>query len=275
MVFTIFAQYHLQMESYMKSVGLRVVVVNSGMQARARAKVIKAFWDKEDHVMIISNIGSAGLNFTFAQLMLIFDIDWSGVMSQQLIGHIHHPGQTKPCSGVQMVAKNTIDILLAMIRLQESNIAEHRHSSHLVEYFKWVVKLADDQACTANGLVAGEDNDDEDSQADLLEAETAQPRKKAEPKKMAKGKGKEKATEPESETKPENKEDTAPPQPAQTSGPSTAQGETPDNDPSTKPTQVDGPTKRTRGATAALATPGPRSKKAKTDSNDMDIDSPT
>ncbi|KAJ7748223.1 P-loop containing nucleoside triphosphate hydrolase protein [Mycena maculata] len=121
-VFTLLTLYHRQMASWLTSLGLKVVVVNSQTSARTRNEVIQKFGESEAHVLLISNIGGTGLNLTFARTVILYDVNWSGVQAEQIYGRIHREGQLFTTFAFQLVARQTVDVLLAMISLKKSEI---------------------------------------------------------------------------------------------------------------------------------------------------------
>ncbi|KAJ7938069.1 P-loop containing nucleoside triphosphate hydrolase protein [Mycena leptocephala] len=123
-IFTVFAQFHRHMKSFFDSCGMKTRVINGGLSAVARTKAINDFKTSDEHILIFSNVGSTGLDLTFARTILLPEANWSGVLDQQIIGRIHRQGQSQRTFVFQMMAKFTIDTLLAMIGLRKSEVAQ-------------------------------------------------------------------------------------------------------------------------------------------------------
>ncbi|KAI0257849.1 P-loop containing nucleoside triphosphate hydrolase protein [Gloeopeniophorella convolvens] len=76
------------------------------------------------HVLLISNVGSVGLNISFASIMIITDVLWSMLSDQQLIGHIWRYPQPKPVSIYQLVGHRSPDVLLNNISFDKGFIQD-------------------------------------------------------------------------------------------------------------------------------------------------------
>ncbi|KAJ7710747.1 P-loop containing nucleoside triphosphate hydrolase protein [Mycena rosella] len=196
-VFTVFQVFHAHMESYLTSLGLKVRTVSGNLSTKARTKAIQEFKDSDDHVLIISNVGAVGLDLTFARTLILYEVNWSGVLAGQIYGRIHRPGQDKPSFAFQLVGKNTVDTLLAMVASNKAKIAEDyitpAEREAYLRHFKKVFMSGDDDDDEG-------DEDEEDVMARLAAA--VKPGRKRSVKRKAE------REEPESEDEPP-----APPRP--------------------------------------------------------------
>jgi superfamily II DNA/RNA helicase len=71
-VFTMYAQFHQQMSAYLESLGLGVETISGEMNAKQRDIVLKDFRAGTKEVLIISNVGSTGIDLTFARTSIIY-----------------------------------------------------------------------------------------------------------------------------------------------------------------------------------------------------------
>jgi superfamily II DNA/RNA helicase len=71
-VFTLYAQFHLQMKSYLESLGLSAEIVNGSLTAKLRDKVIAEFREGTKNVLLMSNVGSTGMDLTFARTVVVY-----------------------------------------------------------------------------------------------------------------------------------------------------------------------------------------------------------
>ncbi|KAJ3978952.1 hypothetical protein F5890DRAFT_1646990 [Lentinula detonsa] len=60
----------------------------------------------------MSAVGTQGLNLTCARTLILFESNWSAVLAHQLYGRIHRRGQQRPTFIFQLMASNTVDVLL-------------------------------------------------------------------------------------------------------------------------------------------------------------------
>ncbi|KAJ3831317.1 hypothetical protein F5878DRAFT_667682 [Lentinula raphanica] len=60
----------------------------------------------------MSQVGSTGLNLTCARTLILYEAGWSAVTTQQIEGRIHRRGQRRPTFVVQLMAAQTVEVLL-------------------------------------------------------------------------------------------------------------------------------------------------------------------
>ncbi|KAF8344099.1 P-loop containing nucleoside triphosphate hydrolase protein [Cantharellus anzutake] len=90
----------------------------SGDSVHVRDKTLNHFSSKQDcrgnpcHVLIISGVGTMGLNITTANVVIFTDQLWSPQDERQVIGCVQQKGQTKKVTVVWLLADGTTDTLL-------------------------------------------------------------------------------------------------------------------------------------------------------------------
>ncbi|KAJ3791981.1 P-loop containing nucleoside triphosphate hydrolase protein, partial [Lentinula aff. detonsa] len=113
LVHTTFAKYHPFMIDALKIVGVNAVSINGAVPQAQRTKTIAEFKkNKRVQVLIMSAVGTQGLNLTCARTLILFESNWSAVLAHQLYGRIHRRGQQRPTFIFQLMASNTVDVLL-------------------------------------------------------------------------------------------------------------------------------------------------------------------
>ncbi|KAJ7719871.1 hypothetical protein DFH07DRAFT_784530, partial [Mycena maculata] len=153
-VYTMLAKFHDKMTEFLESAGIGTIFVNGHIEAGERHKRIGQFEkDPRLTVLIISGVGSTGLNLTAANVVILYDLTWSAVTAQQIHARIHRQGQTSPTWAIQMVATDTFEVLLATIGLGKGSMAsQFLDPARHLEYYTPL-------AAAAAQSVEGEDND--------------------------------------------------------------------------------------------------------------------
>ncbi|KAJ3764571.1 P-loop containing nucleoside triphosphate hydrolase protein, partial [Lentinula raphanica] len=93
----------------MKCCGIKVAIVNGSQSAKERTKYIDEFRLKDIDVLVVSQVGSTGLNLTCARTLILYEAGWSAVTTQQIEGRIHRRGQRLPTYVVQLMAAKTVE----------------------------------------------------------------------------------------------------------------------------------------------------------------------
>ncbi|KAJ7832437.1 hypothetical protein B0H14DRAFT_2592101 [Mycena olivaceomarginata] len=91
-IFTVFAQFHRHMKSFFDSCGMKTRVINGGLSTVARTKAINNFKTSDEHILIFSNVGSTGLNLTFARTILLPRF----LLNNMAVTHDRSHGSTAP-----------------------------------------------------------------------------------------------------------------------------------------------------------------------------------
>ncbi|KAJ7722202.1 P-loop containing nucleoside triphosphate hydrolase protein [Mycena metata] len=123
-VFTQYAQFHPVMKVYLESAGISVATVSGAMPAKQRHEVITNFAGSNKQCLILSNVGSTGVDLTFARNLVIYEQLWSGVLTNQMLGHVGRDGQTRPTFCWSLAGQGTIDMLLMLMALRKASIVK-------------------------------------------------------------------------------------------------------------------------------------------------------
>ncbi|KAL5485573.1 hypothetical protein ACEPAI_6614 [Sanghuangporus weigelae] len=93
--------------------GITTLECTGSLTVATRNRVLKQFADvRSSRVLILSSVGSAGLNLHFAQHLIFADMVWSGQVQQQIIGRIHRQPNEKQVYVWFPIVKKTTDELL-------------------------------------------------------------------------------------------------------------------------------------------------------------------
>ena len=93
--------------------GVEALECTGAMSVSACNKALKQFADdKYSRVLVLSSVGSAGLNLHFAQHLIFADMVWSGQVQQQIIGRIHRQPNEKQVYVWFPIVIDTTDELL-------------------------------------------------------------------------------------------------------------------------------------------------------------------
>ncbi|KAF4611118.1 hypothetical protein D9613_006452 [Agrocybe pediades] len=119
-----------------------------------RFEVLSSFMkDPTKRVLIISQIGSVGLNITCARYLIFLDQLWSHQEEHQIIGRIYRQGQTHRVVCYHILAENTADIVLA--RLAHGKL-------QMLEAFLSTDKASELKSVLSGGMVDEKDDDEEE-----------------------------------------------------------------------------------------------------------------
>ncbi|KAF8265969.1 hypothetical protein EI94DRAFT_1471623, partial [Lactarius quietus] len=75
-------------------------------------------------VMLLLNVGSVGLNITFANVLIIVDVLWSALSNQQLVGQVWRHPQWKQVHVYQLIGGGSPDVFLNNMSFSKSLIME-------------------------------------------------------------------------------------------------------------------------------------------------------
>ncbi|KAJ7846983.1 P-loop containing nucleoside triphosphate hydrolase protein [Mycena olivaceomarginata] len=106
---TAFCFLHNLIVSALKHIGITAIAISgaSGTPASRSSDLDRFRTDPEIHVLVMSNVGAAGLNITFCN-----DAGWSKVHRDQVAGRINRMGQKRRSFVYQMAADGSIDLAL-------------------------------------------------------------------------------------------------------------------------------------------------------------------
>ncbi|KAJ7571901.1 P-loop containing nucleoside triphosphate hydrolase protein, partial [Mycena floridula] len=90
-----------------------ILELEGSMPEKARNAVIAQFNDpKGPRILLISNVGSVGLNLQIACVLVILDSLWSSLEERQIIGRIHRQNQVKLVRVYRIIALKIPDVFL-------------------------------------------------------------------------------------------------------------------------------------------------------------------
>ncbi|TFK60422.1 P-loop containing nucleoside triphosphate hydrolase protein [Pluteus cervinus] len=95
--------------------GVQSFLISGKLSPKARDAAIQDFihsTDPEKRILLFSSVGSTGLNLACAVYIIVFDMLWSGVALQQIIGRAWRLGQTLQVRVFLVVALGTTDITM-------------------------------------------------------------------------------------------------------------------------------------------------------------------
>jgi SNF2 family DNA or RNA helicase len=118
------------------------LAINGTMTYDQRAKVVGRFkTDPLSRVLILSKVGTVGLNLTEADTIILLvsrlrshpgvtianpmqDQQWSYADENQAIGRIHRQGQTRPVTAYHILASGTVDYFVASLARGKAIVSE-------------------------------------------------------------------------------------------------------------------------------------------------------
>ncbi|KAI0348718.1 hypothetical protein OH77DRAFT_1416039, partial [Trametes cingulata] len=99
-----------------KAAGIKHMEINGSLSLQRRAAVLKEFRLSQDtFVLLLSNVGTVGLNIAFANIVIVVDNLWSAQENEQLIGRVWRHPQKKRVIVYYLIAENTSDVFLNTI----------------------------------------------------------------------------------------------------------------------------------------------------------------
>ncbi|PPQ93015.1 hypothetical protein CVT25_006099 [Psilocybe cyanescens] len=144
--------------------GVKYLWIDGRMSFQQRAQVVKKFCtDSNIRVLIMSSVGSVGLNLTVASVIIFLDQPWSAQDELQIRGRAHRQPQQQTVRCYHLLADETADIILAAL-------ARGKH--HMMAAF-----LKQEHGQELYSLLAGgtlnppEDDYDEDDPKYMLDSE--------------------------------------------------------------------------------------------------------
>ncbi|KAI9069500.1 hypothetical protein FKP32DRAFT_1559599, partial [Trametes sanguinea] len=80
-----------------------------------RAATLKAFQTGSKQILLMSNVGTVGLNIAFANIVIIMDNLWSAQETEQLMGRVWRHPQAKKTIEYHVIAAGTSDVFIGGI----------------------------------------------------------------------------------------------------------------------------------------------------------------
>ncbi|KAJ3001286.1 hypothetical protein NUW54_g6525 [Trametes sanguinea] len=94
-----------------------------------RVASLKAFQTGSKQVLLMSNVGTVGLNIAFANIVVVMDNLWSAQETEQLMGRVWRHPQEKKVIEYHIVAEGTSDIFIGGISFDKG--LAHRRLMHM------------------------------------------------------------------------------------------------------------------------------------------------
>ncbi|QRW23182.1 Helicase conserved C-terminal domain [Rhizoctonia solani] len=102
------------------------VTYNGSMATTKRQRSVEKFANNPScQIMIISNVGSAGLNLVEASVVIIVSSVWSGLELDQIMGRVDCPGQLQDVAVYNIMAPEGIDLALNVYADSKAQLSNH------------------------------------------------------------------------------------------------------------------------------------------------------
>ncbi|KAG8702956.1 hypothetical protein FRC08_003148 [Ceratobasidium sp. 394] len=127
--FIVFAMYHIPRQIIKKVFALHDIgfrELDGTMAIKARNKALKEFQDRSEiSVLLMSNVGSVGLNITSASIVIVVDQPWSYSELQQILGRAWRKGQKRIVHFYRLIARDTADEMMSGYANGKSLMQDH------------------------------------------------------------------------------------------------------------------------------------------------------
>ncbi|KAH9008003.1 P-loop containing nucleoside triphosphate hydrolase protein, partial [Lactarius hengduanensis] len=126
-IYSFFATSFPLIELVLKNNGIKSLSINGKNRQSERVSTLKDFKESAHdgpRVLILSNVGTIGLNIAFANILIIVDVLWSVLSDQQLIGRVWRYPQFKTVHIYRLIADKSPDILLNNLSYSKGFIQE-------------------------------------------------------------------------------------------------------------------------------------------------------
>ncbi|KAF7416476.1 hypothetical protein PC9H_002742 [Pleurotus ostreatus] len=120
-----FSMMAMTIETVFRMKGIGVLVLNGLMNKQDRERVIDDFVhsDAAEHrVLLFSSIGAVGLNLTCADTVIMLDMIWSQVGTEQIIGRAARLTQENAVHVYHLVALGTTDVLMSTMAREKGEM---------------------------------------------------------------------------------------------------------------------------------------------------------
>ncbi|KAH8986189.1 P-loop containing nucleoside triphosphate hydrolase protein, partial [Lactarius hatsudake] len=126
-IYSFFATSFPLIELVLNNNGIKTLSINGKNKQSEQVSTLKKFKESAHdgpRVLIISNVGTTGLNIAFANILIIVDVLWSVLSDQQLIGRVWCYPQIKTVHIYRLIADKSPDILLNNLSYSKGFIQE-------------------------------------------------------------------------------------------------------------------------------------------------------
>ncbi|KAJ2959426.1 hypothetical protein NUW54_g14477 [Trametes sanguinea] len=76
---------------------------------------LKAFQEGNTPILLMSNVGTVGLNIAVANILIVVDNLWLAQETEQLVGRVWHHPQNKTVILYSIIADNTLDVFIVSL----------------------------------------------------------------------------------------------------------------------------------------------------------------
>lgn len=119
-VFSQFSKLLLLLEEPLKAAGFKTLRLDGTMNAKQRANVIEQFQgsEKDGPMVLLASLrtSSTGINLTAASRVYLMEPWWNTGVEEQAIDRIHRIGQKEAVKVVRLIAQNSIEEKILMLR---------------------------------------------------------------------------------------------------------------------------------------------------------------
>ncbi|KAL7280993.1 hypothetical protein ACG7TL_004295 [Trametes sanguinea] len=115
LVYSAFPSLFWIISSALELLDLEHITLHGGLPAHVRTERLRQFREGSTPIMLMSNVGTTGLNIAFANILIIVDNLWSAQENEQLVGRLWRHPQKKTVIRYQIIADNTSDVFIASV----------------------------------------------------------------------------------------------------------------------------------------------------------------
>ncbi|KIM35969.1 hypothetical protein M413DRAFT_32020, partial [Hebeloma cylindrosporum] len=112
-IFSAFAMTAQTLSSALTVNGVKNLVMTGNHNMKTRDQIVTDFFKTDARVLILTDVGSTGLNLTCASIVIHFDVVWSGVYMNQVEGRCWRIGQGKIVIVYHLIAESSSDALMS------------------------------------------------------------------------------------------------------------------------------------------------------------------
>ncbi|OSC96169.1 P-loop containing nucleoside triphosphate hydrolase protein, partial [Trametes coccinea BRFM310] len=95
--------------------GFQHIVIHGSLKPAVRTERLKAFQEGDTPILLMSNVGTVGLNIAVANILIVVDNLWSAQETEQLVGRVWRHPQKKTVIHYSIIADNTSDVFIASL----------------------------------------------------------------------------------------------------------------------------------------------------------------
>ncbi|KAH9048618.1 P-loop containing nucleoside triphosphate hydrolase protein [Lactarius deliciosus] len=126
-VYSFFSSAFWLIEMVLERHGIKALSIHGKIKQQDRTKRLKEFMESGRNgarVLLMSNVGTVGLNIACANILIIVDVLWSVLSEQQLIGRVWRYPQPKTVHVYRLIGGNSPDIFLNNISFSKGFIQD-------------------------------------------------------------------------------------------------------------------------------------------------------